>query len=188
MQFKELESGLRQKFTDNRIVFWHDPEQRFTDSLNELDLDNVVLLDMRGISVLATKKRLEIDEPEQKFLLYFTREVPALEQDWLLDIRLYSTEFHADYAAITLNSLGIPQLGLCEHIQLRKAFFTVKRTQIVKGWLPSANRKSLSIRKCWQLWSGPAPLKPKKFCLLWFSNLSRHGSKMIARWKTPSPY
>ncbi len=63
MQFKELESGLRQKFTDNRIVFWHDPEQRFTDSLNELDLDNVVLLDMRGISVLATKKRLEIDEP-----------------------------------------------------------------------------------------------------------------------------
>lgn len=67
MQFKELESGLRQKFTDNRIVFWHDPEQRFTDSLNELDLDNVTLLDMRGVSVLATKKRLEIDEPEQKF-------------------------------------------------------------------------------------------------------------------------
>jgi predicted double-glycine peptidase len=55
MQFKELESGLRQKFTDNRIVFWHDPEQRFTDSLNELDLDNVTLLDMRGVSVLATK-------------------------------------------------------------------------------------------------------------------------------------
>ena len=98
MQFKELESGLRQKFTDNRIVFWHDPEQRFTDSVNELDLDNVTLLDMRGVSVLATKKRLEIDEPEQKFLLYFTSEVPALEQDWLLDIRLYSTEFHADYA------------------------------------------------------------------------------------------
>ncbi len=55
MQFKELESGLRQKFTDNRIVFWHDPEQRFTDSLNELNLDNVVLLNMRGVSVLATK-------------------------------------------------------------------------------------------------------------------------------------
>ena len=48
MQFKELESGLRQKFTDNRIVFWHDPEQRFTDSINELDLDNVTLLDKIG--------------------------------------------------------------------------------------------------------------------------------------------
>lgn len=83
----------------------------------------------------SQQKRLEIDEPEQKFLLYFTCEAPAREQDWLLDIRLYSTEFHADYAAITLNSLGIPQLGLREHIQLRKAFFTVKRTQILKGWV-----------------------------------------------------
>ncbi|MEH2727301.1 BREX-1 system phosphatase PglZ type A, partial [Klebsiella pneumoniae] len=147
MQFKELESGLRQKFTDNRIVFWHDPEQRFTDSLNELDLDNVALLDMRGVSVLATKKRLEIDEPEQKFLLYFTSEVPAREQDWLLDIRLYSTEFHADYAAITLNSLGIPQLGLREHIQLRKAFFTVKRTQILKGWVTERETESSLDKK-----------------------------------------
>lgn len=49
-------------------------------------------------------------------------DVPPKEFDWLLDIRLYSTEFHADFAAITLNTLGIPQLGLREHIQRRKAF------------------------------------------------------------------
>ncbi|STW80612.1 cytoplasmic protein [Klebsiella michiganensis] len=53
--------------------------------------------------------------------------------DWLLDIRLYSTEFHADFAAITLNTLGIPQLGLREHIQRRKAFFSTKRLSALKG-------------------------------------------------------
>lgn len=67
MQFKELESGLRQKFTDNRIVFWHDPEQRFIDSLNELDLDDVSLLDMRGVSVLATKKESKSTSQHRNF-------------------------------------------------------------------------------------------------------------------------
>lgn len=162
MQFKELESGLRQKFTDNRIVFWHDPEQRFIDSLIELDLDNVTLLDMRGVSVLATKKRIEIDEPTQKFLLYFTSEVPAREQDWLLDIRLYSTEFHADYASITLNSLGIPQLGLREHVQLRKAFFTVKRTQLLKGWVTERETEKSLDRKMLAVVAGASTFETKE--------------------------
>lgn len=60
-------------------------------------------------------------------------DAPPHEQDWLLDIRLYSSEFHADFAAITLNTLGIPQLGLREHIQRRKAFFSTKRTQALKN-------------------------------------------------------
>lgn len=60
-------------------------------------------------------------------------DVPPKEFDWLLDIRLYSTEFHADFAAITLNTLGIPQLGLREHIQRRKAFFSTKRLAALKG-------------------------------------------------------
>lgn len=67
MQFKELESGLRQKFTVNRIVFWHDPELRFIDSLIELGLDNVTLLDMRGVSVLATKKESKSTSQHRNF-------------------------------------------------------------------------------------------------------------------------
>ncbi len=65
-------------------------------------------------------------------MLWFPHDAPK-EFDWLLDIRLYSTEFHADFAAITLNTLGIPQLGLREHIQRRKAFFSTKRLSALKG-------------------------------------------------------
>ncbi len=133
LQNQELIAGLKAKFAEHRIVFWHDPDKRFLEELGNLELENVTLLDMTDQSQLAVKKRIEIDEPEQQFLLWFPHDVPPKESDWLLDIRLYSTEFHADFAAITLNTLGIPQLGLREHIQRRKAFFSIKRLSALKG-------------------------------------------------------
>ncbi|WP_119005901.1 BREX-1 system phosphatase PglZ type A [Salmonella enterica] len=138
MQNQEFIAGLKAKFAEHRIVFWHDPDKRFLEELDNLELENVTLLDMTDQSQLAVKKRIEIDEPEQQFLLWFPhdappKDAPPKEFDWLLDIRLYSTEFHADFAAITLNTLGIPQLGLREHIQRRKAFFSTKRLSALKG-------------------------------------------------------
>lgn len=133
LQNQEFIAGLKAKFAEHRIVFWHDPDKRFLEELDNLELENVTLLDMADQSQLAVKKRIEIDEPEQQFLLWFPHDAPPKEFDWLLDIRLYSTEFHADFAAITLNTLGIPQLGLREHIQRRKAFFSTKRLSALKG-------------------------------------------------------
>lgn len=133
LQNQEFIAGLKAKFAEHRIVFWHDPDKRFLEELDNLELENVTLLDMTDQSQLAVKKRIEIDEPEQQFLLWFPHDAPPKEFDWLLDIRLYSTEFHADFAAITLNTLGIPQLGLREHIQRRKAFFSIKRLSALKG-------------------------------------------------------
>ncbi|EGH8508057.1 BREX-1 system phosphatase PglZ type A [Salmonella enterica] len=133
MQNQEFIAGLKAKFAEHRIVFWHDPDKRFLEELDNLELENVTLLDMTDQSQLAVKKRIEIDEPEQQFLLWFPHDAPPKEFDWLLDIRLYSTEFHADFAAITLNTLGIPHLGLREHIQRRKAFFSIKRLSALKG-------------------------------------------------------
>lgn len=133
LQNQEFIAGLKAKFAEHRIVFWHDPDKRFLEELDNLELENVTLLDMTDQSQLAVKKRIEIDEPEQQFLLWFPHDAPPKEFNWLLDIRLYSTEFHADFAAITLNTLGIPQLGLREHIQRRKAFFSTKRLSALKG-------------------------------------------------------
>ncbi len=133
LQNQEFIAGLKAKFAEHRIVFWHDPDKRFLEELDNLELENVTLLDMTDQSQLAVKKRIEIDEPEQQFLLWIPHDAPPKEFDWLLDIRLYSTEFHADFAAITLNTLGIPQLGLREHIQRRKAFFSTKRLSALKG-------------------------------------------------------
>ncbi len=136
MQNQELIAGLNAKFADYHIVFWHDPDQRFVEKLDQLQLDNVTLLNMNNASQLAVKKRIEIDEPEQQFLLWFQHGVPSPELDWLRDIRLYSTEFHADFAAITLNALGITQPDLRDHIQRHKSFFKKdKYIQSLKPWI-----------------------------------------------------
>ncbi|MBD2803154.1 BREX-1 system phosphatase PglZ type A [Xenorhabdus sp. ZM] len=152
MQIKDLHAGITQKFEQYRIVFWHDPDNHFSSILTSLGLENVVVLDMSAESLLATKKRIELDQPEQKFLLYFNCVRPAREQDWLLDIRLYSDEFHADHAAMILSELKIPQLGLREYIQSREAFFAVNaRTQILKSWITegeseeSLDKKMLAV-------------------------------------------
>ena len=44
------------------------------------------------------KIRIEREEPTAKFLLYAPTEEPDYEDDWLLDIRLYSRSFRADRA------------------------------------------------------------------------------------------
>ena len=88
MQASELIQGIVAKFKNNRIVFWHDPDQSFTEELDSLNepltaaieanidsedvfLTKVTVLSMANESVLATKKRMEIDEPLQRFLLYY---------------------------------------------------------------------------------------------------------------------
>lgn len=71
LQNQDFIAGLKAKFAEHRIVFWHDPDKRFIEELEQLELENVTLINMTHASQLAVKKRIEIDEPEQQFLLWF---------------------------------------------------------------------------------------------------------------------
>lgn len=114
MQISELAQGVAAKFEQSRIVFWYDPEQSFTEELehlaNSLSLakesgdkaaditarvlpNDLTILNMGNESVLAVKKRIEVDEREAKFLIYFPSAEPEPDRDWLLDVRLYSEQF-----------------------------------------------------------------------------------------------
>ena len=48
------------------------------------------IMRLDAVGALEAKIRLEREEPEGKFLLYSPAEEPDYEDDWLLDIRLYS--------------------------------------------------------------------------------------------------
>jgi uncharacterized protein (TIGR02687 family) len=130
MEEKQLVNALKKIFVDDnaRIVFWNDPEKEFEAFVSRhlfLVLDNetvqIILLDKS--SALETKIRLEIDEPDKKFLLYSTKEEPKYDNDWLLDIRLYSTPFRADRASIILDELNLSHLHLREYIYSKRKFF-----------------------------------------------------------------
>ena len=90
MDLKQIDQGLRRLFflEEQRLVFWYDPEQSFTDELFNLDLPSVQVLDMDGESALGMKLKLELEDREGKYLLYFPHEEPEPEGDWLLDIKL----------------------------------------------------------------------------------------------------
>src|SRR5215510_1415094 len=122
-----------------RIVFWHDPEREFLDfvdnrssSLFDHTTVNIVRLDQA--SALETKIRLEREDPTGQYLLYAPTEEPDYENDWLLDIRLYSRSFRADRASILLMELGLVNQTLRTHVADRRKFFDAKdRLQKLKS-------------------------------------------------------
>lgn len=127
MQIDQIISGLNKKFETGRIVFWYDPDISFQSEISSIELGSTNILDMSKESLLQTKKRVEIDDPHGKYLLYFPQTEPAPEQDWMLDIRLYSQEFFADASSMLLNELGISNMSIRSLIHTRKAFFSNKQ-------------------------------------------------------------
>jgi uncharacterized protein (TIGR02687 family) len=127
MNIKQLQQGLENKFAKSRIVFWHDPDQSFTEELDQLSLDGISIINMGDESHFEVKKRIEFDESTTQFLLYYPSEVPKPELDWLLDIREYSDTFFADMNSLILNDLGISQMSLRGYIQSRMKFFGNKQ-------------------------------------------------------------
>jgi uncharacterized protein (TIGR02687 family) len=132
----QIHTALNRLFNEEgqRIVFWNDPDQEFMMTVPLLELDGVTTLRLDEVGALEAKMRLEREEPNSKFLLYAPTEEPDYEDDWLLDIRLYSRSFRADKASILLQELGLVNLHLRTHVSDRRKFFDAKdRLQKIKN-------------------------------------------------------
>ncbi len=150
MDSAQLQQGIAAKFgsdTDQgcRLLFWYDPEQSFKEVVAELDLPDVTVLDMTGRSIFETKKRIELDEPHTRFLLYFPYAEPAPDNDWFLDVRLYSEQFFADVSSMLLHELGIVKMSLRAHIRDRQAFLANKQRLAALKRLVTDNEDERSL-------------------------------------------
>ena len=129
MKAEQVGQALHQRFVGDgeRLVFWHDEKADFAhyvaDGLTG-DLADVKVLDVAQVGGLSAKLLLEREDPNSKFLVYSAGEAPSPEEDWLLDIRLYSAQFHADVASLWLQELGLSRLSLREHLKERAAFLS----------------------------------------------------------------
>ena len=128
MNLNQLQEGLHRAFEqeNHRLVFWYDPEQSFVDELPSLALSSVQILNMAQQSTLGVKLKLEREDPNGKYLLYFPCAEPEAEHDWLLDIKLYSRCFYADRFSIIFNQLKLQQHSLREHLAKREKFLANK--------------------------------------------------------------
>jgi len=128
MNTPQITDSLAKLFFDEgqRIVFWHDPDQEFIETFPSIDLDGVERLNLSEESLFEVKVRLEMKDRVNKYLLYAPTPEPAPEEDWLLDIRLYSRSFYADRASILLNELCLTSQSMRAHFNDRKMFFKSK--------------------------------------------------------------
>lgn len=150
MKAEQVDQALHQKFVTEgeRLVFWHDRQGEFAGYVEAglaRDLSDVQVLDVGVVGGLSAKLRLEREDPIGRYLVYSTGEVPPAEEDWLLDIRLYSAQFHADVASLWLQELGLASLSLRDHLKKRAIFLGNQERRSKLRRLISANDDDATI-------------------------------------------
>ncbi len=149
MKATQVDQALLQKFVvdGDRIVFWHDANTEFAEyvagGLME-GLSDVKVLQVAEVGGLSAKLILEREDTSGKYLVYSQGDQPVAEEDWLLDVRLYSSEFHADVASLWLQELELSSLYLRDHLKARAAFLgSQERRRKLKRHLENEDTESL---------------------------------------------
>ncbi|MDZ8259431.1 BREX-1 system phosphatase PglZ type A [Nostoc sp. ChiQUE01b] len=130
-----------------RVVFWYDPEQQFTSSFNELQLEGVEKLQLAD-TAFTVKYHLLVEQPTQAFLLYAPFPEPAPQENWLLDIQKSGLTFSADPAALIYADLGLRSRRLEIVIREHDKFFkSRKRTEALQamGISPDSDERGLLL-------------------------------------------
>lgn len=126
MTQQRITDALDKLFAQHPVVFWHDADNEFGFSVQNLIPAGVELLYLDTTPALALKIRFERAERGAKFLLYSAKPEPEPTEDWLLDVRLRSKAFRADNASILLEDLGLASQQLRSHLKERTKFLRAK--------------------------------------------------------------
>ena len=136
---------LLQHLSQHRYVFWHDTDQQAeTDTLESLP-DNVVLIQIDDMPALAIKAQVKASREQTHFLFYSQQPQPAFESDWLLNLRLQAKTFYADAISMQMESLGVVNQGLREHLKQRAKFLRAKDRLNKLSRLTNANDDALQL-------------------------------------------
>ena len=177
MDTRQISDRLKHLYdeAEHRIVIWNDPEREFEHAVKALELPGVTVILQADTPALQLKKQLEIDDPQGRYLIYSPDAEPAPEDDWLLDIRLYSHTFRADRASI-INELGLASQMLRPFISSRKAFFRSKeRLNKIKTWVaPTDDENDLDLKMLTVVVKAEQP-EVFSICMNLFSIFCREG-------------
>lgn len=129
------------EFYQRRIIFWYDEEREFEDQVGELALDGVTVLALTGSNTFAVKKRLCEDDLTSNFLVYDPRPSTQDDDNWLINVQLYSEEFRADLNSIWMDEMGLPATPIIRNQVKRyqKFFRSQKHRNAVKKLVGSVS-------------------------------------------------
>ena len=91
-----------------RVVFWLDEEQEYIDKLDDFELQNASLIRLNGHNLFSVKKLLAHDDPYGNYVVYCPIAYEKLEDNWLLDVQLYSgTPYRTDLVSQWMSEMHL---------------------------------------------------------------------------------
>lgn len=110
------------------LIFWYDNEAQYASLINEMDLKDAKLIKLKPNNAFRVKYMLEVESPEDNFLIYSSDPKPNDRDNWLLDILKTSYEFTADRARMEMRKIGVEdQETLYQVVKKNLKFFDNKK-------------------------------------------------------------
>lgn len=134
MPYKDIQKRLEERFStplsdfyERRIIFWKDEDREFESVFDELELNGVSKIKLDGSNTFEVKMLLSVDDLTGNYLVYSPISYDHPEDNWLLNIELYSEEFRSDLTSLRMSSLGIEDTPvLRKTMKLYSKFFDSK--------------------------------------------------------------
>ena len=118
-----------------KVIFWYDPPANFKEDIasDSYDCCQVLTCDKNEFAI---KKTIEHDDKISNFLIYIPHEKPADNENWLLDILMYSEEYYADTIALTMRRMNLTNTDLRRVIEWHPKFFDAEnRTKRLSNYV-----------------------------------------------------
>ena len=138
------------EFYKRRIIFWYDEDREFEEKLDGLQLDNAKIVRLTGSNTFAVKKLLCADDLSSNFLVYSPLSFQKDDDNWLINVQLYSEEFRADLVSIWIDEMGLTSTPIIrKQVKNYQAFFDAKerRSKVasIKSNITTAAQMHLAV-------------------------------------------
>ena len=119
------------EFYQRRIIFWYGEDKEFEDKLDEVVLENAKVIALTGNNAFSVKKLLSVDDLTTNYLVYSPCVYNRPDDNWLLDVELYSEEFRADLISIWMDEMRlILNPSMRKQVKNYRAYFNALFTGI----------------------------------------------------------
>ena len=90
-------------------------------------LENAKVIALTGNNAFSVKKMLSVDDLTTNYLVYSPCVYNRPDDNWLLDVELYSEEFRADLISIWMDEMGlISNPAMRKQVKNYRAYFNAK--------------------------------------------------------------
>lgn len=144
---ERIEDELYKKNKPRTVIFWYDEQGEYTVSdLEEAFAEHPInIRQLTQNNFFTLKLEIELEKKKDSFLLYADFAKPEMEDNFLLDMEFYGTEFKTDTNALLAEQLQVSDAILRPLIKKYGEFFksTERKNKLKKVVPPNASERDI---------------------------------------------